>query len=120
MNSKRCLVIHTQSSFNSLQGKEALDVSLILGSYEQDVTVVFMQHGVFQTLAHQDPESIKQKDYVSTIKALDIYDIEQVYVHEDSLNEFGLQDNERLPNVETIDSQKLRALKNAAQHVFIF
>lgn len=120
MNEKRILVIHTKPSFNALDGKEALDLSLILGSYEQDVAVVFMHHGVFQTLAHQDPESIRQKDYLSTIKALDIYDIDKVYVFEPSLKEFGLLDNDRLANIEVIHHEGMLALKNNAEQVFVF
>ena len=119
MNTKSVLVIHTSSSFNDLAGKEALDISLILGSYEQNVSVVFYQHGVFQTLAHQDPESIRQKDYISTIKALDIYDIENVYAHVASLKEYGLETSELLPNVDIIDDDALLVLKHKADHVIV-
>ncbi|GAB3003292.1 sulfurtransferase complex subunit TusC [Psychrosphaera aestuarii] len=119
MNIKSVLVIHTTPTFNDLQGKEALDLSLILGSYEQDVAVVFYKQGVFQTLAHQDAESISQKDYISTIKALDIYDIDKVYAHSDSLNQFGLTDNERLSNIETIEHSDFIKLKSNADHIFV-
>ncbi|GAA0296987.1 sulfurtransferase complex subunit TusC [Psychrosphaera haliotis] len=119
MNIKSILIIHTQPAFNDLQGKEALDLSLILGSYEQDVSVVFYQQGVFQTLAHQDPESFSQKDYTSTIKALDIYDIEKVYVHTNSLVKYGLENNERLSNVLPIEHTDFLALKNNVDHVFV-
>lgn len=119
MNIKNVLVIHTQPSFNSMAGKEALDLSLIFGSYEQNVTVLFMHHGVFQTLAHQDPEPIGQKDYLSTIKVLDIYDIEQVYVCANSLNKFGMQNQARLPDIEVVESARIKALKDAADHIFV-
>ncbi len=118
MNCKKVLVIHTQPSFNNLAGKEALDLSLILGSYEQDVSVVFYGQGVFQTLAHQDAESILQKDYISTIKALDIYDIENVYVDTNSLESYGLKNSERLNNVKCLNRQEFLSLKDNAEIVF--
>ena len=64
---KNILVIHNQSAMNTLSGKEALDFSLIFGSYEEVVTVLFYGEGATQALAHQDPELIKQKDYLSEL-----------------------------------------------------
>lgn len=119
MNIKNIVVIHTQPSFNTLQGKEALDLSLIFGSYDQSVTVLFINQGVFQTLAHQDPESIGQKDYLSTIKALDIYDIEQVHACQSSLQHYGLEHHELISNVSIIDQHQILDIKRNADHVFV-
>lgn len=119
MNVKNILVIHTLPSFNDLQGKEALDLSLIFGSYEQSVKVMFLGQGVFQTLAHQDPESIGQKDYLSTIKALEIYDIEEVYACRASLQQYGFDQHELIDGVQLASQQQLNALKQAADHVYV-
>ena len=119
MNIKNILVIHTQPSFNTMPGKEALDLSLIFGSYEQNVSVLFLHQGVFQTLAHQDPEPIAQKNYLRTIKALDIYDVENVFVCEASLSKYGLQHKERLPDITPIAADQLQQLKTDADHVFV-
>lgn len=116
---KNILILHTTSSFNTLSGKEALDLSLIFGAYEQHVSVVFIDQGVFQTIAHQDPESIEQKDYLSTIKALDIYDIEQVFVSQHSLQKYGFQHSELLPDIEPINAESLHTLKQQADHVYV-
>lgn len=104
---------------NTLAGKEALDFSLIFGSYEQDVTVLFYGEGTTQALAHQDPEVIGQKDYLSTIKALDIYDIENVYVCEMSLDKMALGQHELLPDVTPIALAKIAELKQQADHIYV-
>ena len=116
---KNILVIHTTSALNNLSGKEALDLSLIFGSYEQNVTVLFYGQGVTQTLAHQDPELITQKDYLSTIKALDIYDIEQVYVCQKSLEEFGFNHSSLLSDVKKIATNDINQLKQQANHIYV-
>ncbi|NVK24129.1 MAG: sulfurtransferase complex subunit TusC [Gammaproteobacteria bacterium] len=116
---KNILLIHTSSSLNTLAGKEALDLSLIFGAYEQQVSVLFYHHGVTQTIAHQDPELVKQKDYLSTIKALDIYDIDKVFVSENCLSEFNLQHAELLSGIEPIDIAKIEQLKNDADHIYV-
>ncbi len=116
---KNILVIHTQSAMNTLAGKEALDFSLIFGSYEQNVSVLFYSDGVTQVLAHQDPELIGQKDYLSTIKALDIYDIENVFVCQQSLSNLSLEKRELLPNVNKISFEHITKLKQQADHIYV-
>ena len=116
---KNILIIHTQSSLNTLQGKEALDLSLIFGAYEQEVSVLFYQQGVTQTLAGQTPELIKQKDYLSTIKALGIYDIDDVFSCETSLNDLGFSQSELIDGIEKVSLQDIKQLKSNADHIFV-
>ena len=116
---KEILVLHTQSALNTLAGKEALDLALIFGAYEQKVTVVFYQAGVFQAIAHQNPEAAGQKDYLSSIKVLDIYDIDQVYACEESLQQFGIKDKALIEGVRSLPQSQILALKQAADHVYI-
>lgn len=116
---KNILIIHTQSALNTLQGKEALDLSLIFGAFEQDVNVIFYQQGVTQTLAKQNAVNLGQKDYLATIKALEIYDIENVFACETSLSEYGLQNNELISGIQKISQQKIKQLKSNADHIFV-
>jgi len=116
---KNILIIHTQSGLNNLQGKEALDLSLIFGAYEQNVSVLFYQQGVTQTLAQQTPELINQKDYLSTIKALGIYDIDNVFACQSSLQQFGLANHELIQGVEQISLLDIKQLKSNADHIYV-
>lgn len=116
---KKILIVHTKSALNDLQGKEALDLSLIFGAYEQQVSVLFYDHGVFQSLAHQDPEALGQKDYLSTIKALDIYDIEQVYACRLSLEKYHLDNRELIDGITAIGLNEIEKLKLTADHVLV-
>ncbi|MBU2917775.1 sulfurtransferase complex subunit TusC [Psychrosphaera sp. F3M07] len=119
MTVKNILIIHTQSGLNNLQGKEALDLSLIFGAYEQNVSVLFYQQGVTQTLAQQTPELINQKDYLSTIKALGIYDIDHVFACQNSLQQFGLANHELIQGVEQISLLDIKQLKSNADHIYV-
>jgi len=118
-NIKNILVIHTSSALNSFEGKEALDISLIFGAYEQNVSVLFYQQGVFQTLAKQNPESLGHKDYLSSIKSLDIYDVEQVYACQQSLKQYGFDESKLINNVERASMDTIDQLKSNADHIFI-
>lgn len=84
-HTKKYAIINTSSSFDALAGKESLDAALILASYEMDVSLFFVGDGVFQSQTQQHPEGIGAKDYISTFKALAFYDIDNIFICEQSL-----------------------------------
>lgn len=116
---KQILVINTQSSLNDLSGKEGLDLALIFGAFEQDVTMVFTGGACTQVIANQSPESINQKDYLSTIKALGIYDIENVYVSSAALEKYQLSEKPLIEGVQIASQNDLNEMKQTANHVYI-
>lgn len=113
------LIIHTQSAMNSLAGKEALDLSLIFGAFDQRVSVLFLGLGVTQCLIEQNPEVIKQKDYLSTFKLLDMYDIDETFVCQKSLNKLGYHKKNVMQSVLTLDPASIIQLKHNAKHIYV-
>lgn len=117
---KPILIIHTKSGLNDLSGKEALDMSLILASYDQQVQLLFMQHGVTQVLAQQQPEQVQQKDYISTFKALELYDVDDVFACQSSLDNLVISSDQLLSNVIVLSTEEINSLVENAQQVFVF
>ncbi|MBU2880883.1 sulfurtransferase complex subunit TusC [Psychrosphaera sp. B3R10] len=113
------LIIHTQSALNALAGKEALDLSLIFGAFDQRVSVLFLGLGVTQCLIEQTPELIGQKDYLSTFKLLEMYDIEETFVCQKSLNKLGFHKKNVMPSVLTLDPGGIIQLKQNAKHIYV-
>lgn len=109
-------IITHKAPFGHMSGKEAQDVALIFGSYEQDISVYFIGDGVYHFNANQHPESIHAKDYLKTYDAFSFYDIENVYVCQASLDERGIS---QLPSFVTLMTHD--ELKNKLQqHQTIF
>ncbi len=82
---KRIAIINSRPAFGNNAGKDALDLALILGSYEQQVSVFFHDDGVFQLQKNQQTELVEQKNYLKTFSAFELYDIENVYACKQSL-----------------------------------
>ncbi len=57
---------------------------------EQDVGLFFVDKGVLQLLNAQSPNESGYKNHMKSYGALTFYDIDKVYVCEDSLKEYGL------------------------------
>lgn len=99
IKNKSIAIINASAPFTKANGKEALDVALIFGSFEQKVSLFFQGDGVWQLVDQQSPENLHIKNYLKTFSALTFYDIEDIYVCEKSLNERGISGNFHIENI---------------------
>ena len=100
---KSVAIMNTNAPLSKANAKDALDVALIFGSYEQAVSLYFQGDGVYQLIAEQQPEKVQQKDFLKTFAALAFYDIENIYACHYSLVQRGLADNFSIENVQVLN-----------------
>ncbi|EXF45745.1 sulfur relay protein TusC [Pseudomonas sp. BAY1663] len=111
------LIISRQAPWAGPSAREALDVVLAGGAFELPLGLLFLDDGVFQLAAAQQPAQLEQKDLTANLQALPLFGIESLYVARHSLAERGL-DEQALPlPVEVLDEAGLRALINRYDHV---
>jgi tRNA 2-thiouridine synthesizing protein C len=116
--SKSIGIINHKAPFDNFQGKEAQDLALIFGSYEQDITLYFIGDGVYHFTGNQNPSLIGAKDYLKTYEAFGFYDIEKLFVCHESLEQRGISD---LPDFVTIISRdKMKEALNQHKTIFNF
>jgi len=108
-NTSTVAVLNAHSSFNSSYGKDALDVALIFGSYEQEVSLFFQGEGVRQLISVQNASLINAKDYLATFSALEFYDVENIYVCLTSLKQRNLAADFHIDNVNVLPEQEFSA-----------
>lgn len=70
---------------------EALDVALLNASFGGETALYFCDDGVTALLDDQARGALDQKGTLNTFKALEMYDIEALYIDPESLDERGLQ-----------------------------
>lgn len=97
-------ILNTSSPFGESDAKDALDVALIMGSYEQTTHLFFQGDGVWQLIDKQDPESINVKNFLKTFAAFEFYDLEKIYVCKNSLVQRGLPIQFHIDNVQVLDN----------------
>lgn len=81
---KKVAIIISSPPHGNAKGREALDLALAMSDINQ-VSVFFIGDGVFHLLPDQKPQQILMRDYIATFNMLELYDIDDVYVCEDSL-----------------------------------
>ena len=95
--SKKFLYVNRKAPHGSIYALESLEVVLVGAAFEQDVSLAFLDDGVYQLMLNQNTSGIGVKNFSPTYKALGDYDINQIYVEKESLELRGLSKENLLP-----------------------
>ena len=87
---KKFLYVNRKASYGTIYALESLEVVLIGAAFEQDVSLAFLDDGVFQLTKGQDTGGIGVKNFSPTFRALGDYEVTKLYVEAESLAERGL------------------------------
>lgn len=87
---KKFLYVNRKAPYGSIYALESLEVVLIGAAFEQDVSLAFIDDGVYQLTKGQDTSEIGMKNFSPTYSALGDYDVQKIYVEKESLEERGL------------------------------
>lgn len=101
-------------------GREGLDALLAASAYSEDISVFFVGDGVTQLLKAQQSDEVLSRDYISAFKLMDLYDIEQVYVCQRSLCQFGLSTDNLLIDVTAVEADELTQKLAQCQQILTF
>src|SRR5271157_4527107 len=94
---KKFLYINRKAPYGTIYALESLEVVLIGAAFEQDVSLAFIDDGVFQLMAGQDTAAAGVKNFSRTYKALGDYEVRKFYVERESLEERGLTVEDLMP-----------------------
>ena len=117
---KTLAILNTKAPYSSTAGKDALDIALIFGSFEQPVALFFQGEGVRQLISGQDGSMINVKDYLKTFAAFEFYDIEEIYVCQTSLAQRGLVYDFHIDGVQVLNQQDFAQKLTSHQTVLRF
>jgi tRNA 2-thiouridine synthesizing protein C len=115
---KRFMYVNRRAPHGTIYAHETLEVVLIAAAFDQDVSVVFLDDGVYQIVKGQDTKGIGMKNFTPAFRALDDYDVEKLYVEKESLEARGLTAEDLLVPVEVVSSEQLQDIM-AAQDVVL-
>ena len=94
---KKFLYVNRKAPHGTIHALESLEVVLIGAAFDQDVSLAFIDDGVYQLMRDQNTSGIGTKNFSPTYKALGDYDINKIYVEKESLEMRGLGKENLLP-----------------------
>ena len=87
---KNFLFVMRRSLHDGVAIRENLDMLMTAAAFDQVVRILFLDDGVFQLKSGQRPQTLGWKPIEPLFAALEIYDVEDLWVEEESLVERGL------------------------------
>jgi tRNA 2-thiouridine synthesizing protein C len=108
--SKKFMFVNRTAPYGTIYALESLEVVLITAAFDQDVSLGFIEDGVWQLKKGQQTKAIETKNFSPTYRALEGYDVEKLYVERESLEARGLTEDDLLVDVNVLSSAELGAL----------
>jgi tRNA 2-thiouridine synthesizing protein C len=107
---KRYLFLMRQLPHNSSRVQETLDQLLTTAAFDQSVSLLFMDDGVFQLKSAQATEFTVMKNTAAMLLSLELYGITQVYVETESLKARGLAQDDLVMPVQLLPRTAVNGL----------
>jgi tRNA 2-thiouridine synthesizing protein C len=117
---KKFAFINRKAPYGTIYALESLEVVLISAAFDQDVSLVFVDDGVYQLKKGQGTKAVGMKNFSPTYRALEGYDIEKLYVEKESLEARGLSEDDLIVPVEVLTSEEMATLMDEQDVVLSF
>ena len=131
---KNFMYVNRKAPYGTIYAWESLEVVLIGAAFEQDVSLAFVDDGVYQLCKAQDTTGLGIKNFSATYKALGDYDVNKIYIEKESLDARGLTLDDLMPlkyededddwaekdSIRVVSSQELAELFEQSDVLFNF
>jgi len=117
---KKFMFVNRKAPFGSIYALESLEVVLIAATFDQDVSLAFIDDGVYELVKGQNSKAIGVKNHSPAYRALDGYDVEKLFVERESMDLRGLTEADLLVPVEVLSSAEMGELMAAQDVVLSF
>jgi tRNA 2-thiouridine synthesizing protein C len=117
---KKFMFVNRKAPHGTVYALESLEVVLITAAFDQDVSLAFVDDGVYQLKKQQLTKGIETKNFSPTYRALDGYDIEKLYVERESMQARGLTEDDMLVDVTVLPAAEMAALMREQDVVLSF
>ena len=117
---KKFMFVNRKAPHGTIYALEGLEVVLISAAFDQDVSLAFLDDGVYQLLKGQETKSLEVKNFSPTYRALEGYDVEKLYVERESLEARGIKEEQLLVPVQVVSAKEMAELMEAQDVVIGF
>jgi tRNA 2-thiouridine synthesizing protein C len=117
---KKFMFVNRKPPFGTIYALESLEVVLIAATFDQDVSLAFIDDGVYELVKGQNTKGLGIKNHSPTYRALEGYDVEKLYVERESMEMRGLAEADLMVPVAVLSSAEMADLMAAQDVVLSF
>ena len=107
---QQVLAVCSYAPSRRVNAREALDAILATALFGQQLSLLFCGDGVYQLLSNQGDFTGADKPLSGSLTALPLYDVNDIFVDQQSLDERGLATTELLPGATIIGARQASEL----------
>ncbi len=115
---KRLLFVNRKPPFGTSHPAELMETVLIAAAFDQEVHLAFLDDGVFQLLRGQGDSVAGRPPLTGCLAEWEDYDIDQIWVERQSLEERGLAADDLAFDATVIDRTEMADLLTRMDMVF--
>jgi len=119
-DAKKFMFVNRKAPYGTIYALESLEVVLITAAFDQDVSLVFLDDGVYQLKKGMQTKGIETKNFSPTYRALEDYDIDKLYVEKESLEARGLSEEDLIVDVKVLSRAEMGKLMDEQDVVLSF
>ena len=103
--SNKVAILMRKAPYGSVYTAEGFRSTMGIGVFEMDISVVFVDDGVYALVKDQNPAKLDMKPLGEGFPMLPDFDVTKFYVHDRSLSERGLTPQDLVMDVEIVDDE---------------
>ncbi|MDD5179861.1 MAG: sulfurtransferase complex subunit TusC [Gallionellaceae bacterium] len=117
---KKFMFVNRKAPYGTIYALEALELVLITAAFDQDVSLAFLDDGVYQLKKGQQTRGIETRNFSPAYRALEDHDIKKLYVEKEALEARGLTEEDLLVGVTVLGSREMGVLMDQQDVVLSF
>ena len=113
------LLVFRHAPYGNALAREGLEAALACGAMGAKTSVLYINEGVWQLLEPQNSAAIDCKNQAAMASALPLYDVDNIWVDEDSLKQRNLSSAD-INTGEIIGAARVQALLATSNSILSF
>ena len=116
----KIMFVNRNAPHGTIYAWEGLEVVLIFGAFENELSAVYMDDAVFSLKKGQDTSELGIKGFMQTLPVLEDYGCEKIYADKESMEKRGLTADDFSIPVQVVDSATIGKLMTECDVVLPF
>lgn len=104
---KKFLFVSRKAPYGTFHGRESLDASLMTAAFEQALSVLYLDDGLFMLHKGQQADTIQSQNFSAPFENFATYGIKNVYVDQLSMQARGITTEDLLIDVKILSSEEI-------------
>lgn len=117
---KKFLFVNRKAPYGTIYAMESLEVVMISAAFDQDVSLAFLDDGIFQIVKGQETSLIGMKNFSRTYRALEDLDVTKLFVEKESMVARGISESDFIVPAKVISVMEMADLMHSQDIILSF